>query len=57
MQTYIVDDGTLDTVVQIVTKDGTFIQRFDSGYRYSFDDDPDVSTEYFIEEVRDEFDG
>ena len=57
MQTYIIDDGTLDTVVQIVTKDGTFIQRFDSGYRYSFDDDPDVSTEYFIEEVRDEFDG
>ena len=57
MQTYIIDDGTLDTVVQIVTKDGTFIQRFDSGYRYNFDDDPDVSTEYFIEEVRDEFDG
>ena len=57
MQTYIVDDGTLDTVVQIVTKDGTFIQRFDSDYRYGFDDDPDVSTEYFMEEVRDEFDG
>ena len=55
MQVFIIDDGTLDTVVKIVTKTETFIQRFDSDYRYSFDADPSVSTDYFLEEVRDEF--
>ena len=57
MQALIIDDGTLDTVVQIIARGTTFIQRFDSDYRYSFDSDPDISTEYFLEEVRDEFDG
>ena len=57
MQAFIIDDGTMDTVVQIIAKGATFIQRFDSDYRYSFDSDPDISTEYFLEEVRDEFDG
>jgi len=57
MQVYIIDDGTMDTVVQIIAKGATFIQRFDSDYRYGFDPDPDISTEYFLEEVRDEFDG
>ena len=57
MQAFIIDDGTMDTVIQIVTKTTTVIQRFDSDYRYSFDSDPIVSTEYFLEEVRDEFDG
>lgn len=57
MQAFIIDDGTMDTVVQIIAKGTTFIQRFDSDYRYSFDSDPDISTEYFLEEVRDEFDG
>ena len=57
MQAFIIDDGTMDTVVQIVTKTTTTVQRFDSDYRYSFDADPDISTEYFLEEVRDEFDG
>ena len=57
MQAFIIDDGTMDTVVQIIARGTTFIQRFDSDYRYSFDSDPDISTEYFLEEVRDEFDG
>ena len=57
MQAFIIDDGTMDTVVQIIAQGATFIQRFDSDYRYSFDSDPDISTEYFLEEVRDEFNG
>lgn len=55
MQAFIIDDGTMDTVVQIIATGATFIQRFDSDYRYSFDSDPDISTDYFLEEVRDEF--
>lgn len=51
MQAFIIDDGTMDTVVQIIAKGATFIQRFDSDYRYSFDSDPDISTEYFLEEA------
>lgn len=57
MQAFIIDDGTMDTVVQIIAQGATFIQRFDSDYRYSFDSDPDISTDYFLEEVRDEFNG
>ena len=57
MQAFIIDDGTLDTVVKIVTKTETFIQRFDSDYQFSFDADPSASTDYFLEEVRDEFNG
>jgi len=53
MQAFIIDDGTLDTVVQITAKGTTWIERYDSDYRYGFDPDPDISTEYFLEEVID----
>ena len=53
MQAFIIDDGTMDTVVQITAKGTTWIERYDSDYRYSFDADPDISTEYFLEEVID----
>jgi len=53
MQAFIIDDGTMDTVVQITAKGTTWIERYDSDYRYSFDSDPDISTEYFLEEVID----
>jgi hypothetical protein len=54
MNLYIIDDGTLDTVVKIVTKHGQTIQRYDTEYRFSFDADPDDSTQYFLEYIRDE---
>ena len=54
MQAFIIDDGTLDTVVQIIAKGTTFIQRYDSDYRFGFDPDPDISTEYFLESVLDD---
>ena len=54
MQAFIIDDGTMDTVVQITAKGTTWIERYDSDYRYSFDADPDTSTEYFLESVLDD---
>jgi hypothetical protein len=57
MQAFIIDDGTMDTVVQITAKGETWLERYDSDYRFGFDPDPIASTEYFLEEVRDEFDG
>jgi len=54
MRISITDDGTMDTVVVIYTKHGEVIERFDTEYRYSFDDDPDVSTDYFLEAIRDD---
>lgn len=54
MQAYIIDDGTLDTVVQITALGTTWTERFDSDYRYGFDPNPDTSTEYFLESVLDD---
>ena len=54
MQAYIIDDGTLDTVVQITALGTTWTERFDSEERYGFDPDPDISTEYFLESVLDD---
>lgn len=53
MQAFIIDDGTMDTVVQITAEGKTWIERYDSDYRYGFDPDPIVSTEYFLEAVID----
>lgn len=53
MQAFIIDDGTMDTVVQITALGTTWVERYDSDYRYGFDPDPDTSTEYFLEEVID----
>jgi hypothetical protein len=54
MQAIIIDDGTLDTVVQITALGTTWTERFESDYRYDFDPDPDISTEFFLESVLDD---
>ena len=53
VQAHIVDDGTLDTVVQVITEAGeTIMQRYGSAYRFSFDADTDF-LDQVVEEVTD----
>ena len=53
VQAHIVDDGTLDTVVQVITAAGeTIMQRYGSDYRFSFDADTDF-LDQVVEEVTD----
>lgn len=51
VQAHIIDDGTLDTVVQVITETGeTIVQRYSSDYRFSFDADTDFLGQV-VEEV------
>ena len=53
VQAHIIDDGTLDTVVQVITETGeTIVQRYSSDYRFSFDADTDF-LDQVVEETAD----
>jgi len=61
MEIYLIDDGTLDTVVEVSIPSTVgferfkYQQRFNSEYRFSFDEDPEKSTELFLKEIEKEF--
>ncbi len=61
MEIYLIDDGTLDTVVEVSIPSTAgypstkYQQRFDSEYRFSFDEDPEKSTDLFLKEIEAEF--
>ena len=55
MEIYLIDDGTLDTVVEIKTGQTIYRQRFDSDSRFCYHNDPDRSTEIFLDELKRDF--
>lgn len=55
MEIYLIDDGTLDTVVEIRIGKKIYRQRFDSDSRFCYHVDPDRSTKIFLNGLKREF--